>query len=284
MRHSQEVSTDPTPSTFVRNGATIGYLSMGTGPSVVVVPGALSIAADYVSFARALSEHFSVHVLERRGRGVSSPQGDDYNIAIECEDVLALQRATNASFLVGHSFGGLVALESARNNSTLRKMALYEPGVSIDGSIRMDWMPRYEQELAQKRYLDALVEFSRGTGPDRGRNTPRWLMKLLLPLFLTAAERERMLALLSENLREHREIAHLDSHHERYRDISADVLLMYGGKSGIAWVPLAIERLLAVLPRAATREFPGLDHFGINKGSPREVARAVGDYFQARGI
>src|SRR3954464_1212375 len=173
MRHSQKVLTDPTPSTILRDGAAIGYLSMGTGPSVIVVPGALSTAADYVGFARALGEHYSVHILERRGRGVSSPQGDDYNMATECEDVRALQSATNASFLVGHSFGGLVALESARNNSTLRKMAVYEPGVSIDGSIRMDWMPRYEQNLAEKRYLDGLVEFSRGTGPDRARNTPR---------------------------------------------------------------------------------------------------------------
>lgn len=279
MRHSQEVQSDLTPSVLLRDGATIGYLSIGTGPSVVVVPGALSSAADYVGFARALGEHFTVHILERRGRGVSSPQGDDYNIATECEDARALQRATSASLLVGHSFGGLVALESARNSSTLHKMALYEPGVSIDGSIRMDWMPRYEQKLAQKKYLDALVEFSRGTGPDRGRNTPRWLMKLLLPLFLGAAERERMLGLLSENLREHREIARLDSRLEGYRDISADVLLMSGAKSGIGWVPLAMERLVTVLPRAAMMEFPKLDHFGINKGSPPEVARAVGDYF-----
>jgi pimeloyl-ACP methyl ester carboxylesterase len=265
---------------FHRNGASIGYLSIGTGPSVVVIPGALSTASDYVAFAQALGEHFTVHILERRGRGLSSPQGDDYSIATECEDVVALQSATCASFLVGHSFGGLVALETARNNSLFSKMALYEPGVSIGGSIRMDWMTRYELALKQKRYLDALVEFSRGTGPDRARSTPRWLMKLLLPLFVNAREREGMFALLAENLREHREIARLDGSHERYREISADVLLMYGGKSRIAWVPLAIERLAAVLPHATTMEFPRLNHFGMNQGSPGEVARATSNFFR----
>src|SRR5258706_14192994 len=108
---------------------------MGSGPWVLVIPGALSMAAGYAAFARALAEHFTVHTIERRGRGRSSPQGDDYSIAKEREDVLALQKETGASFLVGHSFGGLVALEVARNNPSLTKLAVYEPGVSIGGSI-----------------------------------------------------------------------------------------------------------------------------------------------------
>jgi len=77
-----------------RDGTKIGYLSVGDGPSVLVIPGVLSMAADYAAFARALSEHFAVHTIERRGRGESGPQGDDYSIVKECEDVLALQART----------------------------------------------------------------------------------------------------------------------------------------------------------------------------------------------
>lgn len=162
-RRSVNAAANPTSSVFIRDDARISYLSIGTGPSVVVVPGALSTAADYVAFARPLSEQFAVHIIERRGRGLSSPQGDNYSIDQECGDLLALQRETGASFFVGHSFGGLVVLEAARNNSALNKIAVYEPGVSIGGSIRMDWMPRYEELLGQNKYFDALVEFSRGT-------------------------------------------------------------------------------------------------------------------------
>src|SRR5690242_2288681 len=93
------------------DGTTIGYLSVGAGPPVLVIPGVLSMAGDYAAFASALAEHFTVHTLERRGRGVSGPQGDDYGIGKECEDVLALRAATGASLLVGHSYGGLIALE-----------------------------------------------------------------------------------------------------------------------------------------------------------------------------
>jgi pimeloyl-ACP methyl ester carboxylesterase len=246
---------------------------------VLVIPGALAVAADYTAFATTLAEQFTVHIIERRGRGLSSPQDAEYTMATERDDVLAVQQQTGASFLVGHSFGGLVALEAARNNDGLSKIVVYEPGVSIDGSIPMDWMPRYTKKLAEKKYLDAFVEFSRGTGPDRARTTPPWLMKLLLPLFLSAQDRTRMLGLLAENLREHQVLAQLDSSYENYREIRAQVLLMYGGKSGINWVAVAIKRLAAVLPHVETQVFPTLNHFGIDKKAPHEVAKTVSAYF-----
>jgi len=88
-----------------------------------------------------------------------------------------------------------------------------------------------------------------------------------------------MLGLLPENLREHKEVAQLDSSYTNYREIAAGVLLMYGGKSDAKWVNMAMERLAAVLPQSETKEFPRLDHFGIDKRAPREVARAVSEYF-----
>ena len=58
-----------------KDGTTISYLSLGHGPAVLVIPGVLSMATDYAAFARTLAEHFTVHVIERRGRGASGPQG-----------------------------------------------------------------------------------------------------------------------------------------------------------------------------------------------------------------
>ena len=88
-----------------------------------------------------------------------------------------------------------------------------------------------------------------------------------------------MLGLLPENLREHREVARLDNSYENYRDIPGEVLLMFGGKSQIKWVELAMERLAAVLPHSETKVFPKLDHFGIHKKAPREAAQSVADFF-----
>lgn len=281
-RHTNTV-IGATHTVLSKDGTTISYLSIGGGPPVLVLPGVLSMASDYAAFARALAEHFTVHTIERRGRGESGPQGDDYSIVKECEDVLALQQKTGASLLVGHSYGGLVALEVARNNKALTKIAVYEPGVSIDGSMPIDWMPGYEKKLAEKKDFDALVECALGVGPERLRKTPHWLMKLRLLPFIISHELQQMLGLLHENLREWREIARLDSSYENYREIAAGVLLMYGGKSDSTAVNLAMERLAAILPHSETKEFPKLDHFGIERTAPREVARAVSDYFLKGG-
>jgi pimeloyl-ACP methyl ester carboxylesterase len=125
------------------------------------------MAADDAAFVRALSQHVMVHTIERRGRGESGRRGDDYSIVKECEDVLALQAETGAGYLVGHSYGGLVALELARNNKAFRKIAVYEPGVSIDGSMPTAWMPGYAKKIAEKRNVDALVEFTLADAPPR---------------------------------------------------------------------------------------------------------------------
>jgi pimeloyl-ACP methyl ester carboxylesterase len=264
-----------------RDGSRIGYLSVGAGPSVLVVPGVLSMAADYAAFAGALAERFTVHTIERRGRGTSAPQGDDYSIVKEREDVLALQAETGASLLVGHSYGGLVALEVARDNAAITKVAVYEPGVSIAGSMPTHWMAGYEQKLAEHKPVDAFVEFTLADAPPRIRKMPRWLMKLIVLGLVSCSSRYRqMLGLLPQNLREWREIARLDNSYEHYRDITAGVLLMYGGRSDSVAVDLVIKRLPSILARSETKEFPKLDHFGIERTAPREVAKAVSDYFR----
>ena len=141
-------------------------------------------------------------------------------------------------------------------------------------------MPGYEKKLSEKRRLDALVEFTLADGPPRIQKTPRWLMKLLLLVFVSCFRQYRqMLNLLAQNLREWREIARLDSRCDHYRDVGAGVLLMYGGRSDSAAVTLSMERLAAILPHSVTKEFPTLDHFGIEKTAPREVATAVSDFF-----
>jgi pimeloyl-ACP methyl ester carboxylesterase len=264
-----------------KDGTKIGYLSTGHGPSVLVIPGVLSMAADYAAFARALAEHFTVHTIERRGRGESGPQGDGYSILKECDDVRAVRAETGASLVVGHSYGGLVALEVARNNRDFTKIALYEPGVSINGSMPTSWMPGYEKKLAEGRPVDALVEFTLADAPPRIRRIPAWLMKLLVLLLVRVSrEYRQMLGLLSQNLREWREIASLDDTYLNYREVFAGVLLMYGGRSDSEAVDLVVEHLPAVLPHSETLAFPRLDHFGIERTAPRDVAQAVSDYFR----
>ncbi len=66
------------------DGAVIGYHTLGAGEGVIVVGGGLRTAGDYLPLASVLARRFQVHVIDRRGRGASAPQGEHYTIEQEC--------------------------------------------------------------------------------------------------------------------------------------------------------------------------------------------------------
>jgi pimeloyl-ACP methyl ester carboxylesterase len=239
----------------------------------------LSTSHDLVPFAEHLAPRFSVHIIERRGRGESGAQGIGYSIAKESEDLLAVAADTDARLLVGHSYGGLIALETALLTDRFRKIAVYEPGVSIAGSIRGDWMPEYRNLLGAGKRADAFVAFVIGSRASGERTAPRWLMKPILAIAIPRVDRTRMYGLLEQNLREHEEVVRLDSTHFRYARIRAAVLLMYGETSGSKTAARTAGALASIIPATAARAFPGFDHFAIQKKGAFAIAAEVAHFF-----
>ena len=196
----------------------------------------------------------------------------------ECEDLAAVQGATDATMLFGHSYGGLIALEAARTNPAFVKVAVYEPGVSVQGSIPMGWIAPCQRLLAEGKPLDAFAIFSVAAGPRQARRMPVWLMKRLLPLFIGADKRARMFDLLPSSFIEHQVVGWLDNSYPGYQQVRADVLAMHGRKSDLDWVGPALSALAEVLPSIIVQEFPRLNHFGpVERGAP-VVAAAVRDF------
>jgi pimeloyl-ACP methyl ester carboxylesterase len=237
------------------------------------------MANGYAALGAALAKNFTVHIIERRGRGASGPQGTQYGVVKECEDLAAVQAKTGAGFVIGQSYGGFVALEAARNNPHITKLALYEPGVSIDGSIPTDWIKGYEQGLTENKPLDAFIAFIKSMNP-QSRKTPNWMLKRILPHALGKKDFQQTMELLPSGLREHLEEIRFDNTYKNYRDISAEVLLMFGGKESPTNANTLGKGLAEVLPSSQTQVFPKLDHFGIDKGAPTEVAKVVTEFFQ----
>src|ERR1700743_796838 len=122
------------------DGTPVEYLSAGSGPHVIVVPGALAVARDLTALAALLAQRHTVHGVQRRGRGGSGPQGERYGIERECEDVEAVRARTGARLVFGHSFGGLVALRAGGGSTGFDAGAVYEPGVSGSGAISGHWI------------------------------------------------------------------------------------------------------------------------------------------------
>ena len=262
------------------DGTTISYLTAGSGPAMLVIPGALTTAAEFSVFSRELARNFRVHTVDRRGRGLSGPQGDNYSITKECEDVRALQEKTGAEYIFGHSFGGFVTLEVARTNLNLKKIALYEPGISIEKSLPVGWIARCQSELGQGKDLDAFISFIRGVSPGTSGKMPRWLLKLILPLAIKKDELALKLQLLPGTIREHAEIARRDNTYSDYREISARVLLLYGGRPKSAKNEQIMQKLGGAFQHKELLQFPKLDHIGPEK-KPQEVAEAVTKFFLA---
>ncbi|MGF7228658.1 MAG: alpha/beta fold hydrolase [Candidatus Saccharibacteria bacterium] len=261
-----------TSSVRSKDGTVISYKTIGKGPALIVIPGALAMAEDFTGLATELAKSLTVHIVERRGRGESGPQGDDYSIVKECEDIYALQAKTGAQYLFGHSFGGFVALEAARNNKNVTKLVVYEPGVSINGAISVDWTGECQRAFDQQRYLDAFISFVRGINPDTTGKAPKWLLKLILPLAIKKADREQKYKLLPATIREHTEEVRLNDTYSHYSEISSDVLLLSGKLSGVT--AHAADKLATILPNVIFKRFSKMDHFGPEK-HPKEIAMTI---------
>jgi pimeloyl-ACP methyl ester carboxylesterase len=271
------MTTTPTNAEIARSqdGTAIAYETLGAGEGLVVLGGAWRSGRDYLRLARALGESFEVHVVDRRGRGRSGPRGPSYGIERELEDLFAVQAQTAATIVFGHSYGGLIALEAARRSSVFSDVVVYEPGVSVTGSIPLGWIPRYRALLAagDRRGAFAAMVRAAGGAPPALERMPLWYVKLMLRLFITEDRWRQIDPLLEAGLAEHEQVAALDqSTADRYQDVTARVVLLGGGKSRPHLTTDLFEKLTATMPNSTSELIAGLDHTAPDDKAPERVA------------
>jgi hypothetical protein len=191
-----------------RDGTVIDVLQTGHGPSLLIVPGALTVAADYLELARALSSRSATTLppsSPRREPGVSSAT------------------ATAAS-----------SCSKPHDSSTGSPVSRCSTPASRSPA-RCRWSgPRNTSAACSATKLAAFATFVRATGPEGAQHTPQWLMCAILQFVIRGEDRAEKWRLLESNLRENREIARRDNTHTDDGSISVPVLVMYGGRSGAA--------------------------------------------------
>jgi pimeloyl-ACP methyl ester carboxylesterase len=286
-----------TGSVTSQDGTTIGYLKTGTGPAVVIMHGSMESAASHTLLAQALADQFTVYLPDRRGRGMSGPHRPGHGIATEVEDLHAVLTESGARLVFGVSAGGLIALEAARTLPDIDKVALYEPALVADGAKYTSWLPRFDQEIADGKVAAAMVTsmFGLELMPSFLKVVPRPLFAALTDKMLRSEDKKATadsitMRKLAPTIRyEGVIIGEMAGTADRFRSVSADVLLIGGGK-GLGFLAPAREALAADLPRSRRVELPGLDHGASSDPSPtnpsgkpetvEKVAREVRAFFQ----
>ncbi len=117
--------------TTSEDGTRIAFEKTGRGPAVILINGALAHRGLYGDqpLAARLSEHFTVYIYDRRGRGESTDV-QPYAVAREIEDIEALLNdAGGPAYLYGISSGAALAMQAAANlgSAKVTKLAIYEP-------------------------------------------------------------------------------------------------------------------------------------------------------------
>jgi pimeloyl-ACP methyl ester carboxylesterase len=102
-------------------------------PLVVLVHGSMDRAGGMARAARLLADRYRVLLYDRRGYGRSKPHIGPYDVASQVDDLLTVMDGRRGA-VVGHSFGGNVALAAAsRAPDVVRAVAVYETPLS--------WLP-----------------------------------------------------------------------------------------------------------------------------------------------
>jgi pimeloyl-ACP methyl ester carboxylesterase len=269
-----------TPKTVIsRDGTTIAYEQLGSGPALVLVSAALSDRGDTAKLAERLAEKFRVINYDRRGRG-NSADTQPYAVEREVEDIEALINVAGGSaYLFGSSSGAVLALEAgSKLDGKVNGLFLYEPPFIVDDSrapMPDDLVEQIERLVAAGRNNDAVkLFFTRGMG--------------IPPVFVT------MMRFLMPGWSKHTGMAHTLAYDfavlegtqagrplpaDRWASAQAPTLVMVGSKSE-AFFHNGAKALSDVLPHAQYRALAGRDH-GAVQMAPGAITAAVEEFFLA---
>ena len=238
-----------------RDGTRIAFSRGGQGPPLVLVHGTGADRRRWAPILAAFETDFSVYCVDRRGRG-GSGDAAEYALEREFEDIAAVVDAIGepVNFL-GHSFGGLCALEAALLTDGIRKLMVYE-GVPIPGFElwRGEAVARIQELVDEGSREEALIYFLRevvhlpASEVEMLRGLSSWQGRVdavhTIPRELNAFNRYTLEA-------------------EKLRNLSVPTAFLAGGESPLPGRQVA-ERVAAVMPDARVLVLPGQQHTAMN--------------------
>jgi pimeloyl-ACP methyl ester carboxylesterase len=131
--YTSTISAQKTGKVVV-DGMSLAYMEEGSGPPVVLIHGSVSDYREWSKQMKALARHHRVIAYSRRYHWPNTRPGTDADSSRELQvnDLASLIRTLKLApvHLVGHSYGGAIALQLAlRHPELVRTLVVAEPGV-----------------------------------------------------------------------------------------------------------------------------------------------------------
>lgn len=240
-----------------KDGTTIAFDTVGDGPPLVIVGGALSDRRGAATHAALLGSNFTVSTYDRRGRG-DSGDTPPYAVEREIEDLQALvEEAGGTAYALGHSSGAVLALEAAAGTPGITKLVLYEPPFIVDDSrppLPDDFVQHLDELVASARGEDAVEYFMTvGVGvPAEAipsiKESPFWPSLVAMAHTIPYDVR-----ILGDNM------AGKPLSSDRWSTVSVPALVIDGGASPPS-LRNAAQALAEILPNARRRTLEGQTH------------------------
>lgn len=251
--------------------------STGHGPGLVILHGGGVQLGLYRRLARALSDRFTVHLYNRRGRADTAPLDGTETVQTDLDDLATVLEKTGARRVLGHSGGGFVALRAGLS-LPLERIAVYDPGLCVDGRPDFAFVDHMERAVRDGDYARALVVMQKATYPDDlAAKLPYGVAKALTKLFLRTPIGRQFAELMPTIPPEVRRIADHNGPASDYAGITADVLLAAGARSPRFFMENC-EAVAAAVPRGRALLIPGAPHNAANVARPGFV-RPFADFF-----
>lgn len=265
------------------DGGTLELFSTGSelasaGSGVVVVPPSMVTAVDYTKFAQKLSAALGrpVHTFNRRGRGSSSPQPEDYTLDVDIRDLDAVMKYTSSTDVFGHSFGGAVALHAART-LPVERLAVYDPAVSVNHSVKADWTAEYEKATAAGDDDRALAVMIKGLEAGAFSRMPLSMLTIANKITAGTPIGRQMRELMRTGVREIKAIIAADMPAEPFLELPLETLIIVGEKSP-AYFGVACGQIHDVLSGSSYTILPGLGHDGVLR-APDKLITELRDFY-----
>lgn len=243
------------------SGPTPFFREVGSGPGVVCVHSNASSSGQWRALMDLLAPRFHVLAADTYGAGKSPPWPQDRKVTLRDEVALlepVLARAGDRFSLVGHSYGGGIALMAAlAHRQRLRAMALYEPTL----------FALVEQESKSPNQVDgirnAVAESMQALKAGDGARAARCFIDFWMSPGSFDRMPERVQAATVEavkNIQGWKDALFGETTPAReFAALDVPALLMVGSKSPRSSRAVA-QRLVRILPQAELLELDGLGH------------------------